>query len=576
MNRWLMQIRLKHKIGWPDLVVVILIAGTLYAILDLGKGMNVPFSIKSASAISLDPKYLPYYAGRSLLRMFIAYLLSLTFTLVYGRYAAYHKTAEKFMIPALDILQSVPVLGFLSITVTGFLALFPKTLLGAEFASIFAIFTSQVWNMTFSFYHSLTIIPEDLKEASKIYRLRAWAQFVKLEVPFSMIGLVWNSMMSFGGAWFFLAASESITVLHNHIQLPGIGSYMAEAIAAGNIPDQIYGILTMVIVIIAVDQLVWRPLVAWSQKFILDQNSANEAPSSWFLQLLRRSEWVQNSFATLGTTMSTLFPMRLKPTTLMIAQVPSLKKRPYMRWLLILVWSIILLFALRYVLVGIADISKLGWGQIIFAIKMGFYTFLRVTIATILGALWTVPVGVAIGLNRNLSKVAQPLVQVFSSFPFNLFFGLIAMLYMAFHINFDWGSIPLMMLGTQWYILFNVIAGTMAIPTVLKEASLILRLHPIQRWKTLILPAIFPNLVTGLITASGGAWNASIVAEIVNWKNHTLIASGLGSYIANATMNGNWAEITLGIAVMSIFVVLINRVLWRPMYRLAENKYHLE
>ncbi len=576
MNRWLMQIRLKHKIGWPDLLVVILIAGTLYAILDLGKGMVGKFSLQSAGAISLNPRLLPYYAGRSLLRMFIAYLLSLAFTLVYGRYAAYHKVAEKVMIPALDILQSVPVLGFLSITVTGFLALFPKSYLGAELASIFAIFTSQAWNMTFSFYHSLTVIPADLKEAAKINRLRTWAQFIKLEVPFSMIGLVWNSMMSFGGAWFFFAASESITVLHNHIQLPGIGSYMAEAIAVGNIPDQIYGILTMVIVIIAIDQLVWRPLVAWSQKYKLDQNEATDAPTSWFLQLLRRSEWVQNTFKTLAAAISTFIPMRYHSAVETPLQKPSHKRRTGLRWLMIFIWTIILLFALRYLYAGMLDIAKLGIGQILYAIKMGFFTFLRVTIATFLGALWTVPVGVAIGLNGKLSRVAQPLVQIFSSFPFNLFFGLIAMLYMGLHINFNLGSIPLMMLGTQWYILFNVIAGAMAIPSSLKEASLILRLRPSQKWKTLILPAIFPNLVTGLITASGGAWNASIVAEIVNWKNHSLIASGLGSYIANATTNGNWSEISLGIAVMSIFVVLINRVLWRPMYRLAENKYHLE
>ena len=571
-----MQIRLKHKIGWPDLVVVILIAGTLYAILDLGKGMVGPFSIKSAGAISLNPQYLPYYAGRSLLRMFIAYLLSLTFTLVYGRFAAYHKTAEKVMIPALDILQSVPVLGFLSITVTAFLALFPKTMLGAEFASIFAIFTSQAWNMTFSFYHSLTVLPNDLKEACKINRLRTWAQFIKLEVPFSMIGLVWNSMMSFGGAWFFLAASESITVLHNHIQLPGIGSYMAEAIAVGNVTDQIYGILTMVVVIIAVDQLVWRPLVAWSQKFKLDQNAATEAPTSWFLQLLRRSEWVQHTFRTIGRSISMMLPKRTRPLAQTTESTDRQKKRPYLRWFFLLIWVAVILIALRYVWAAVTNIAGLGISQVAFAMKMGFYTFLRVTIATLVGALWTVPVGVAIGMNAKLSRIAQPLVQVFSSFPFNLFFGLIAMFYTALHINFEWGAIPLMMLGTQWYILFNVIAGAMAIPTALKEASLILRLNLAQRWKTMILPAIFPYLVTGLITASGGAWNASIVAEIVDWKKHTLTASGLGSYIANATTNGNWAEISLGIAVMSIFVILLNRLLWRPMYRLAETKYHLE
>lgn len=576
MNRWILQISMKHKIGWADLVVVILIAGLLYAILDLGKGMISPFSLKNASAISLDPRYLPYYAGRSILRMFIAYILSLLFTLLYGRFASYHKLAEKIMIPALDILQSVPVLGFLSITVTGFIALFPKSMLGAECASIFAIFTGMAWNMTFSFYHSLSVIPNDLREASKIYRLRTWAQFTKLEVPFSMIGLVWNSMMSFGGAWFFLAASESITVLHNHIQLPGIGSYMAEAIAAGNVPDQIYGIITMIIVIIAVDQFVWRPLVAWSQKFKLEQNDTATAPTSWFLQLLRRSEWVQNTFRTLGHTISALLPKHTITMNEPPAKIDHQSNHSFRRWLFFIILGVVLLFSLRYVIAALVEIANLGWMNVLIAFEMGLFTFLRVAAATLLGTLWAVPVGVAIGLNGKLSRVAQPLVQIFASFPFNLFFGLIAMLYMSLHINFEWGAIPLMMLGTQWYILFNVIAGAMAIPSGLKEASLILRLRPMARWRTLILPAIFPNLVTGLITASGGAWNASIVAEIVNWKNHSLMATGLGSYIANATTNGNWAQISLGIAVMAIFVVLINRLLWRPMYRLAETKFHLE
>ncbi len=575
MNRLFLHIRTKHRIGWPDILVTIIIIGALYAILDMGRGMVAPLSSTNQPAIHLNPVYLPYYAGQSLLRMFIAYALSLAFSLVYGRIAAYHKFAERIMIPALDILQSVPVLGFLSITVTAFLALFPGNLFGAECACIFAIFTSQAWNMTFSFYHSLTTMPSDLKEAADIYRLRPWERFVKLEVPFSMIGLVWNSMMSFGGAWFFLAASESITVLHKNIQLPGIGSYMFKAYLEGNVPAMLYSIATMIIVIVTVDQFVWRPIVAWSQKFKLDVNNSENGPTSWFLQLLRRSEWVQ---AVLRATFQPLgkLPERLKTAA---TEQPVRRPKRVLRiprrasWIIL---ALVVLFGLRYTAGAVHQVLQLGWAQILNAFQLGFYTFLRVIAATALGALWAVPVGVVIGLNSRLSRIAQPIVQVAASFPANMVFPFVTMLYVAWHFGLNIGSVPLMMLGTQWYILFNVIAGAMAIPSGLREAASILRLRSLAWWKTLILPAIFPNLITGMITASGGAWNASIVAEVTRWKSHTLSASGLGAYIVHATTDGNWSQITLGIAVMSIFVVIINRILWHPLYRLTETKYHLD
>ncbi len=567
---------MNRRIGWPDLIVIILIVGVLYAVLDLGKGMVEPLSAAVHPTIHLNPAYLPYYAGRSLLRMFIAYLLSLLFALIYGRIAAYHKFAGKLMVPALDILQSVPVLGFLSVTVTGFLHLFPGSELGAECASIFAIFTAQAWNMTFSFYQSLTMLPSDLREAANIYRLRPWARFRTLEVPYSMIGLIWNSMMSFGGSWFFLAASESISVLHNTIQLPGIGSYMATAILHGNVTALVYGIITMIIVIVVVDQFVWRPLVAWSQKFKLDMNESEDPPSSWFLQLLRRSTFVQSVIQMATPSLYKIQETFVLPNRRPLRREKSRLNRIVRNLLYTGLAILIMLFSLHYALAAVHEVASLGLLEILNVLKLGFYTFLRVLTGTILGALWTIPVGVAIGMNSRLSRIMQPIVQIAASFPSNAIFPLVTLLYLQLHVNFQWGAIPLMMLGTQWYILFSVIAGAMAIPSGLKEASSILQLRSVTRWKTLILPAIFPYLVTGGITASGGAWNASIVAEIVTWKDHTLAASGLGSYIANATTNGNWAQITWGIAVMSIYVVIINRFVWRKLHHMAETKYHLE
>lgn len=535
--------------------------------------MQVPFSSSQQSTLSLDPKWLPYYAGRSLLRMFIAFAASLIFTFVYGRIAAYSRTAEKFMIPAIDILQSVPVLGFLSATVLAFMAMFPGSLLGVECASIFAIFTGQVWNMTLSFYHSLRTIPRDLNEAAKMNRLGAWHRFTKLEMPFSMIGLVWNSMMSFGGGWFFLAASESISVLNQDIHLPGIGSYMAVAADEGNVKAIIYAILTMVVLIVIVDQLFWRPIIAWSQKFKNEQTETSELPASWVFDILKRARfvhflnqriqrWVHDGFTSLSTISSQVkFP---QPS-------PVLKK--------IIKWGIMVIaaaFGMRYLYEGILEIARLSWSEAAHVVALGLLTALRVFISTLLAVIWTLPVGVFIGTNPRLARIAGPMVQVLSSFPANMAFPLFTMVYLKLGISMDIGAIPLMMLGTQWYVLFNVIAGAMAIPSDLKEAIVILKLTRLQTWKNLILPAVFPFLVTGCITASGGAWNASIVSEIVSWKSHNLQASGLGSFIAQATTHGNWPEIIWGIIVMCLLVVIVNRLVWRKLYLLAEQKYHLD
>nr|WP_229776381.1 ABC transporter permease subunit [Alicyclobacillus cellulosilyticus] len=572
---WNMPVR--TRVSWIDVAVAVFVFALLFVIIKLGTGMGVPLSPKDQPHIVLDWRMLPYYAGRSLLRMFIAYACSLLFTFIYGRIAALNKTAEKVMIPLLDILQSVPVLGFLSVTVTGFMALFPHSLLGAECASIFAIFTGQVWNMTFSFYASVASLPRELNEAAKVMRFDAFTRFTRLELPFAMIGLVWNSMMSFGGGWFFLAASESITVLNQNIQLPGLGSYMATAMNRGDIPALIEAIVTMVLVIILVDQLFWRPIVAWSQKFKMELSNAGDQPTSWFLNLLRRSalaQWIgRQVFGALGRAIDRAMLHLAKRAQ---ARGPRLRPAPVRRglkWILLAAAAAVVAY---YGYLGVVEVSRLGWRDILHVVVLGCFTALRVFASTALALLWTIPVGVAIGSNQRASQIAQPVVQILASFPANMFFPFIALMYLNWHVNFELGAIPLMMLGTQWYILFNVIAGTMAIPNDLKEATKVLGLRGWERWKRLYLPAIFPYVVNGCVTASGGAWNASIIAELVSWHKHTLVAAGLGAYITEATTRGSWPNIVLSIVAMAVFVTIINRFLWRPLYSFAESRYRIE
>ncbi|WDL99341.1 ABC transporter permease subunit [Alicyclobacillus sp. ALC3] len=540
--------------------------------------MNVPFSLRHEPKISLSWWMLPYYSARSLLRMFIAFFFSLMFTFIYGRAAARNKTAQKIMIPILDILQSIPVLGFLSITVTGFMALFPHSLLGLEFASIFAIFTGQAWNMTFSFYQSVSTVPRELSEAASMNRLDAFGRFTRLELPYSMIGLVWNSMMSFGGGWFFLAASEALTVGHHTVELPGIGSYIATAIEDGNTRATVYGIVAMMLLIVIVDQLFWRPIVAWSQKFKMDLSGADDAPKSWFLQILRRSrlaEWVSTAvFGAAFRALDRFIVMfaRRRPKFRGTHSNARLVRRAFL-WLVLAALTVLVAI---YGVLGVQEVARLGITEILHIIVLGAYTLSRVLASTVLAIAWTVPVGVAIGLNPRASRIAQPLIQMMASFPTNTIYPLVTVIYIALGISFQLGAVPLMMLGTQWYILFSVIAGSMSIPNDLKEATRVLGLRGWERWKRLILPSIFPYLVTGCITASGGAWNASILAEFVTWKNRVHAASGLGSFLDITAADHHWADFIVGLIVMSAFVVLVNHFVWRPMHRLAENRFHLD
>lgn len=571
----------KHRLSLIDIVVLIFILTILYSVLNLGATMNAPFTLEDQSEIALDPSMLPYYAGRSLLRMFIAFGASLAFTFIYGYIAAKSRTAEKVLIPLLDMLQSIPVLGFLSATIIAFITFFPGSLLGVELASILAIFTGQAWNMTFSFYNSLKTIPKDLQEVTNVLRMNWWQRFIKLEVPFSMIGLVWNSMMSFGGGWFFLAASEAISVLGRDIRLPGVGSYLTTAIQAGDMQAMGYSILTMILMIVLVDQVFWRPLVVWSQKFKMEITESADISTSFIYDIFCRSNLIgilnRVLLGPLWRGMSLLLNRIASLSEKILRDFQSIPQSFYISKLITCFFVVIVLGLMRDpVNQAFTLVSSMDSSNLLEIAQLGLYTLGRVMIAVLLGTLWTVPVGVWIGLNPRLAKVLQPVIQIAASFPANMLFPFITILFLKYQVNFEWGSISLMMLGTQWYILFNVIAGTMSIPNDLHEAGAVFKLDGWRKWKSLILPSIFPFLITGIITASGGAWNASIVSEIVSWHNEQLVATGLGAYISKVTELGDWGGIIWGITVMCLFVVIVNRFLWRRLYQLAETKYHLE
>ena len=564
-----------------DIILLLCVFIIFYGVFYLSQGMTVPFSMTNEPKIDLDPIMLPYYGGRSILRIFIAFIVSLLFSIVYGYIAAKSASARKILIPLLDILQSIPVLGFLSATIIMFINLFPHSLAGVEIASIFAIFTSMAWNMTFSFYQSILSEPRDLTEATKVLHLNSWQRFLHLDLPVSIIGLIWNSMMSFGGAWFFLAASEAISVMGQDIQLPGVGSYLAVATAEGNMTAMLYAIVTMLIMILLIDQLFWRPLVVWSQKFKVELSESEIQPTSWVYDILHAS-WLMNNIVNKVLQP----PFRL--VSFIISQLAAVTDRihdelqaRHQKQTALYLIKIIICLCFLYLLYSPAhstllNIRDVKVGDIGDAFILGTYTLLRVLAALLIGALWTIPVGVAIGLRPKLSDKLQPVIQIIASFPANMIFPFVTILFLKYNFNFEIGSVFLMILGTQWYILFNVIAGAMSIPNDLLEAASVFHITGWQKWRYLILPSIFPHLLTGLITASGGAWNASIVSEIVVWKNHPLVAKGLGAYVSQATAEGNWPQIIIGVMIMCIFVVAVNRFLWRRLYELAESRFHVE
>ncbi|MBD0690040.1 ABC transporter permease [Streptomyces sp. CBMA123] len=560
--------------AWVDVVVAAAVLVLLYLALRVGQGTTVRFSTARDAAVDTDPARLPYDAARSLLRMFAALVVSVGFTFGYAYAAARSRRLERVLIPALDILQSVPVLAFLTVAVTGFLALFPGSMLGLECAAVFAIFTSQAWNMTFGFYHSLVSLPRELDELSRSFRFSRWMRFWKVELPSGMIGLVWNGMLSFGGGWFFLVASEAISVDNQRYALPGVGSYAGAAIAAGDLGRVGWAIATMAVLVVGVNFLFWRPLTAWAERFKNEQSEATELQRSVVLDLLRRSHLpalLGRALRPLGRALNragglfgtddrplAVSPARQRAGDLLFAAVAGG----------IVLWGLVDLG--RY----LADATGLGvFGE---PLLLGLATLTRVVVLVAVATVVWVPVGVLIGFSPRLTRTAQPLVQILASFPANFLFPLVVWLLLRTGLSIDLGGVLLMALGAQWYLLFNAIAGAMAIPSDLREAMDDLGVRGWQRWRRLIIPGIFPAYVTGGITASGGAWNASIVSEVVTFGGTTLTATGLGAYIARATERGDYPHLLAGVAVMSLYVVALNRLLWRRLYRLAERRYSLQ
>jgi NitT/TauT family transport system permease protein len=557
-----------------DLLALPLILSVLFLLGAGAREMAGPLTTPQATALSLDPAHLPYYALRTTLRMMAAMAASLLFTLVYATAAAKSRRAELILVPMLDVLQSVPVLGYVSFTVTFFLSLFPGDVLGAELAAIFAIFTSQAWNMAFSFYQSLRTVPKDLDEVAQSFRFSAWQKFWFLEVPFAVPGLIWNMMMSMSGGWFFVVASEAIAVGSHTVQLPGVGGYVALAIEKQDLGAIGWALLTMLLVILAYDQLFFRPLVAWTDKFRADLGVGQEAPESWLLQLFRRARLLNAAFEPVAGILRRAATWRGPQ----LAR-PARGTRPApLRWLGEAAWyaAVAALTGLLAWQAVLTVTGRLGWHDLGTAFGLGALTMLRVVVLIALATAIWLPLGVLIGLRPRLAQAVQPIAQFLAAFPANLLFPVAVVAIVRFSLNPDvWLSL-LMILGAQWYILFNVIAGATTFPNDLKDAAANLRIHGWQWWRQVTLPGVFPYYITGAVTASGGCWNASIVAEYVSWGDTHLRAHGLGAYIAAATNAGDFARIILGIAVMCIYVILFNRLLWRPLYRMAERRFRLD
>ncbi len=571
-----------RRFGFIDLLVFLALVSAIAFLVTAAARWAAPLT--PAVKINPSPTVLPLYAGYSLLRMILGYLLSLIFTLVYGHIAATNRRAGTVMVPVLDILQSIPILSFLPVVILALVAAFPHSNVGLELASIIFIFTSQAWNMTFSFYHSVRTLPTDLQEVAIITRLRPWRRFMTLEVPSSMIGLIWNSMMSWAGGWFFLMASEQFTLGSQSFQLPGLGSYLQAAANAGDNVAIILGLLTLIALIILLDLLFWRPLVAWADKFKVELSSGADTPHSPVLDALRRSVLLatlsRRVFSPIGQWIASLLD-RLQPlpgasNILNTDEQPQVSTtfsvRRVVNWTVIILLGAVALLGLWFMLRLLIQVSPATWGTLIVATLL---TWLRTLTALAIGVAWTVPLGVAIGLSPRWSRRLQPVVQVVASIPATAVFPILLLALIGLPGGLSVAAILLMLLGTQWYILFNVIAGAMAIPSDLREASSVYHVTGWRRWRTLILPAIFPYLITGMLTASGGAWNASIVSEYVQFHSQTISTPGLGASIAAAAAAANYPVLTAGTLLMAIVVVFINRMLWKRLYALAERRYTL-
>jgi NitT/TauT family transport system permease protein len=555
-----------------DLPILLAALAFFYAVLSMTHYWLSP--VGAPMEIHLEPSALPRYAMFSVLRIAAAYVVSLAFTLIYGYVAAYNTRAEKFMVPLLDTLQSIPVLSFLPGVMVAMVALFPTRQLGVELGSILLIFTGQVWNMTFSFYSSLKSIPREMREVAEIYRWSWWQRFTQMELPYSIIGLVWNSMMSVAGGWFFLMACEMFTLGDRDLRLPGLGSYLQTAANAGNTRAIWWGMGVMIGIIVVIDQLVWRPVIAWAEKFKFEQVESTDAPSSAVLDLLRSSR-ILPFFSRLTVAPAREF-LSLHFARSHATEGPRSATRGVFQWLTRLSLAA-LLVAIVFASVNMVMLLTHLTREELRSIFLGAgATFLRVAFTLFLAALWTIPVGILIGLKPKLSAIAQPIAQVAASVPATALFPIILLVLIRAGGGLGIGSIMLLLLGTQWYILFNVIAGAIAIPTDLKEVCSVFRFGRTERWRELLLPGIFPFLITGLVTASGGAWNASIVAEYFKFRGHTYLTTGLGAVISNATDTGNTRVLLAATILMAAMVVTINRLLWRRLYHLASTRFRLE
>lgn len=559
-----------------DVVALIIVVG-LFALLALGAHhMTQPYHVGQSLPIHLSPYYLPYYALRTILRMLIAMAASLLFTFVVATLAAKNRHAERLIIPAIDILQSVPILGFLSITVIGFIALFRGSLLGPECAAIFAIFTSQVWNITLGFYQSLKTVPADLQEVSDMFHLSSWQRFWQIEVPCAIPSLIWNMMISMSGGWFFVVASEAISVNHERILLPGVGSYIAEAIRHTNQMAVMWAIVTMIVVIFLYDQLMFRPLIYWSERFKFDASFDQVKPRSLIVSIMQKAYFLH--FIGRGITRLVHAFINLRKGRRSSVTKERSRQVRWSQWLsrvLVVVYyvSIAVIGMLAAIALLLFIVKSIGWQPIPHVLLLGVYTAIRVFVLIFLCSLFWVPISVKVGMSPKLSRIVSPIAQFLAAFPANLLFPIVVVAIVHFNLNPEIWTAPLMILGTQWYIVFNVIAGAASLP---KELYLVTQNFQVKGWlwwKKFILPGILPFYITGAMTAAGGAWNASIVAEVVSWGNQTIQATGLGAYITSVTKQGDFAEIALGISVMCLYVFLINRLVWQPLYNFVEKRF---
>jgi NitT/TauT family transport system permease protein len=557
-----------------DIGLFVAIFAAFFGVYSIARSWLGP--VHASAEISQNPRILPLYSLYSLVRILIAYGLSLVFALAYGYAAARSRRAEMVLIPLLDILQSIPVLSFLPAVMLAMVQLFPSRQLGVELGSIILIFTGQVWNIAFSFYSSLKTIPRDLREAAIIYRFGRWQRFVELDLPFATIGLVWNSMMSVAGGWFFLMACEMFVLGDKDFRLPGLGSYLQTAASHGNTGAILWGLAAMVAVIVLMDQFIWRPVITWADKFKFEQVEGASASPGFVINFLRQGSFLMRMYRRLLHPLVNWLTLKFSTGAKRAAHTFSrapVQQRRWLGWLFLGICGLLVVFAVYRAVGELAQLRRHDYFELV---RSAGLTFLRVNLALLIGALWTIPVGVAIGSSPRLARVMQPLAQLAASIPATALFPVLLLVLIRLRGGVEIAAMALMLLGTQWYILFNVIAGAMAIPTDLKEAARIFRFNRIERWRRLILPGIFPYLVTGLVTASGGAWNASIVAEYFHFQGKIVQAPGLGSTISSASDQGRFQVLLAATLIMATIVVLINRLLWRRMYRLASTRFKLE